>query len=100
MPTHVINASIYRADPSAPRKRWIGNPIAESVQVALHDDAPQIAQPFRFSNNSTIGDFVVDGKYWLLAETDEHGRTVWYLRIIEVRPAGKDVMLTCSIERD
>jgi hypothetical protein len=98
MPTiHVTDAQIYRADPAAPTKRWTGNPVAQAPQVAVHDSQPKVAQPFRFANGSTINDFVVGGAYWLLGVADD-GRRVWRLRLLEVRQAGLDVMLSCHVD--
>jgi hypothetical protein len=95
MPTHVVDATVYRADPTGPKKRWIGGPIAEADQVAVLDDQPKVSQPFRFAGGSTINDFVPGNIYWLLGVATD-GRRAWMLTLQEVRPAGRDVMLVCK----
>jgi hypothetical protein len=97
MPKHVTNATIHRPDPAAPDKRWQKSSIARSDQVAIHDAQPKVAQPFKFAGGSTIGDFVVGAKYWMLGDEAENGKTVWKLTVKEVRQAGSDVMLVCDV---
>lgn len=96
MPFHVVDAAIYRPDPTNPTKRRVGDPIAVADQVAVHDAQPKVAQPFRFAGGSTLNDFVVGNMYWLVGQVLDNGRRVWFLTLTEVRPAGHDVMLVAQ----
>jgi hypothetical protein len=92
MTIHITDAQIFRPDPSAPTKRWVLPCIAEATNAVLYDKQPNVSQPFRYANGSGYGDFTVGNRYWLLGVSD-NGRQVWFLRLVAVRPGGKDVVL-------
>lgn len=92
----IVDVKLFKADPTAPKKRWVQPAIAEAGRAAVYTDRPpHVAQPFTFAKDdmgnpvSTPADYVLNASYWMTGEvTNGNGKRVWMLSLVSIRAGG------------